>query len=64
MNYRQRKAQAELIAEINLDVMQAKLLELHPAKIMDVGRVAFHFLEIEIDFGLRDRLGVVRADDF
>ena len=60
---RQRKAQPQLIAEINLDVMQSKLLELHAAEIMDVGRVAFHFLQVEIDLRLRDRVGVIRADD-
>ena len=48
----------------NFDVMEAKLLELHPAEIMDVGGVAFHFLQVKIDFRLRDRLGVIRADDF
>ena len=64
LDHRQGKAQPKLIAEINLDVMEAKLLELHPAEIMDVGGVAFHFLQVKIDFRLRDRLGVIRADDF
>ena len=58
------KRSLKLVAEIDLDVMQAELLELDPAEIMDVGRVAFHFLEIEIDFRLRDGLGVIRADNF
>ena len=64
LDHRQGKAQPKLIAEINLDVMEAKLLELHPAEIMDVGGMAFHFLQVKIDFRLRDRLGVIRADDF
>ena len=64
LDYRQGKAQPKLIAEINLDVMEAKLLELHPAEIMDVGGVTFHFLKVKIDFRLRNRLGVIRADNF
>ena len=59
----QRKAQPQLVVEINLDVMQAELLKLHPAEIMNVGRVAFHFLENELDFRLRDHLLLVHADD-
>ena len=58
------KAQLQLVAEIDLDVMQSELLELHPAEIMNVGRVAFHFLQVEIDFRLRDRLSVIRSDNF
>ena len=56
LNDRQRKAQPQLVAEINLDVMHSELLELHAAEIMDVGRVAFHFLQFEFDFRLRDHL--------
>ena len=44
LNDRQRKAQPHLVAEINLDVMDSKLLKLHAAEIMDVGRMALHFL--------------------
>src|SRR4030095_5366145 len=64
LNDGQGKAQPKLVAKINLDVMEAELLELHSAEIMDVSGVAFHFLQIKIDFRLRDRLGVIRADDF
>ena len=44
LNHRQGKAQPQFVFEINLDVMHPVLLELHAAKVMDVGRVAFHFL--------------------
>ena len=44
--------------------METKLLELHSAEIMDIGRVTFHFLKIEIDLRLRDRVGVVGPDNF
>src|SRR6266478_7995595 len=43
--------------------MQSVLLKLHPAKIMDVGCVAFHLLQDELDFGLRDDLLLIYADN-
>src|SRR5438034_11093120 len=36
--------------------MHAVLLKLHAAKIMDIGRVAFHLLEHKLDLRLRDYL--------
>src|SRR5260370_27109482 len=43
--------------------MQSVLLKLHPAKIMDVGCVTFHLLQDELDFGLRDDLLLIYADN-
>jgi len=63
LNHRQGKAQPQFVFEINLDVMHSVLLELHAAKIMDVCRVAFHFFEDELDFGLRNHLLFVNAHD-
>src|SRR5213082_1015794 len=40
----QRKTQSQFVLQINLDVMQPELLELHPAKVMDVGGMPFHLL--------------------
>jgi hypothetical protein len=54
LNYRQRKAQPQFFSQINLDVMQSVLLELHAAEIMDVGRVAFHLLQHKLNFRLRN----------
>jgi hypothetical protein len=54
LNYRQRKAQPQFFSEINLDVMQSVLLELHAAEIMDVGRVAFYLLQHKLNFRLRN----------
>ena len=39
--------------------METKLLELHAAEIMNVGGVAFHFLEREFDLGLRQNVLLV-----
>jgi hypothetical protein len=44
--------------------MEPELLELNATEIMDVSRVPLHLLEIEIDFGLGNRLSVVRPDNF
>jgi hypothetical protein len=43
-HHRQRKTQSQFVLKINLDVMQPELLELHPAKVMNVRGVPFHFL--------------------
>src|SRR6266436_1006453 len=43
--------------------MQSVLLELYPAKIMDVGRVAFHLLQLELDLRLRDDLLFIYANN-
>ena len=44
-------------------MVQSKLLELDPAKVMHVGRVPFHLLKVEMNLRLGDRLGVVRSDN-
>ena len=44
LDHWQRKAQLQFIVQINLNVVQSELLELHPTKIMHVCRVAFHLL--------------------
>ena len=44
LDHRQWKAHPQFIVQINLNVMQSELLELHPTKIMHVRRVAFHLL--------------------
>src|SRR5438874_10349234 len=43
--------------------MEPKLLELDPAKIMDVRGVPFHLLELEFHLGLCQDLLLVQADD-
>jgi hypothetical protein len=63
VNHRQRKPQLQFVFEVNLDVMHPVLLKLHAAKIMDVGRVAFHFFELELDLCLRDYLLFVHAHE-
>jgi hypothetical protein len=63
LNYRQGKAQPQFVFEINLDVVHPVLLKLHAAKIMDIGRVPFHFFQHELDFGLRNYLLFVNAHD-
>jgi hypothetical protein len=62
-NDRQRKAQPQFLLQINLHVVQAELLKLDAAKIMNVGRVAFHFFEFELDLGLRQNVLLVDAHD-
>ena len=44
-------------------MMHPVLLKLHAAKIMDVGRVAFHLFEHELDLRLRDYLLFVHAHE-
>lgn len=44
LDHWQWKAQPQFIVQINLNVMQPELLELHATKIMHVRRVAFHLL--------------------
>src|SRR6266481_5853181 len=63
LDHRQRKPHPQFVFQINLNVMQSVLLKLHPAKIMDVGCVAFHLLQDELDFGLRDHLLLFYADN-
>ena len=43
--------------------MQSVLLKLHSAKIMDVGRVAFHLLQDELNLCLRDDLLLIHANN-
>ena len=63
-DYGQRKPQLQLIIEINLDMVEAELLELYPAEIMHIGCVPFHLLQIEMHLRLRNRLGVIRSHNF
>ena len=60
---RQREPQPQLVSQIDFDVVQSVLLKLHPAKVMDVGGVPFHFLEDKFHFGLGDDLRFVHADN-
>ena len=46
----------QLVLEENFDVVQPELLELHTAKVMHVGRMAFHLLQLEFHLGLRQDL--------
>src|SRR5947208_13420472 len=43
--------------------MQPELLELHAAKVMDVGGVAFHLPQLEFYLGLGQHLLLVHAND-
>ena len=61
LDYRQRKAQPQFVFQVNLDVMHPVLLKLHAAKIMNIGRVAFHLFEHKLDVRLRDDLLFVHA---
>src|SRR4051794_38805575 len=40
----QWKTQSQFVLKVDLDMVQSKLLELHPAKVMNICGVAFHFL--------------------
>ena len=60
----QREAQPQFLLHINLNVVQAELLKLHPAEIMDIRRVAFHLLELKLHLRLRNHLPIVWTDDF
>ncbi len=44
-------------------MMHSVLLKLYAAKIMDIGRVAFHLFKHELDFRLRDYLLFVYAHE-
>src|SRR4029077_13291390 len=44
LDHRQGKPHPQFVFQINLHVMQSVLLKLYPAKIMDVGCMAFHLL--------------------
>src|SRR5207244_10688120 len=46
-HHRKRKTQPQFVLQKNLNVMQPELLELDAAKVMNVGGMAFHFLELE-----------------
>ena len=43
--------------------MQSELLKLHAAKIMNVGGVSFHFLQLKVHLGLGEHVLFVRSDD-
>jgi hypothetical protein len=62
-DHRQGKTHPQFVLQINLHVVHSVLLKLHPAKIMDVGRVPFHLLQNKFYFRLRDDLLLVDADD-
>src|ERR1700682_34028 len=60
-NHRERKAQPQFVAEINLNVMQPVLLKLDTAKVMHIRRVPFHLLEHELHFRLSNDLLLIHA---
>src|SRR6267143_7174391 len=60
-NHRERKAQPQFVAEINLDVMQPVLLKLDATEVMHVRRVPFHLLEHELHFRLSNDLLLIHA---
>ena len=62
-DYGQRKAKPQFLLQINFHVMQAELLELDAAEIMDVRRVPFHFLEHKFHLGLREHVLFVHANN-
>src|SRR2546421_6168651 len=43
--------------------METELLELDATKVMNIRRVAFHFLELEFNLGLREHVLLIDADD-
>src|SRR5215211_2835077 len=63
LHHGQRKTHLQFVFQINLDVVHAVLLKLYTTEIMNIGRVAFHFFEHELDFRLRDYLLFVHAYD-
>src|SRR5947207_5159124 len=63
LDHRQREAHPQFVFQINLHVMQAVLLKLHAAKVVNIGRVAFHLLQNKFYFCLRDDLLFVNAND-
>src|SRR2546423_14393886 len=62
-DHRQRKPKPQFVLQEDLDMMKPELLELHAAEIMDVGRMAFHLLQLELNLGLRQDLLLVHPDD-
>src|SRR5262249_5973356 len=62
-HHRQWKTQPQLLLQINLDVVQTELLKLDATKIVHVGGVAFHFLELEFNFRLGEHILLVYADN-
>src|SRR5713101_153687 len=60
---RKRKTQPQFVLQKNLNVMQPELLELDAAKVMNVGGMAFHFLELKFHFRLREHILLVHSDD-
>src|SRR5260370_38692828 len=60
---RKRKTQPQFVLQKNLNVMQPELLELDAAKAMNVGGMAFHFLELKFYFRLREHILLVHSDD-
>jgi hypothetical protein len=62
-NYRERKAQPQFVAEINLNMMQSVLLKLDATEVMHVRRVPFHLLEHELHFRLSNDLLLIHADN-
>ena len=63
LNHRQWKSQLQFVFEVNFDVMHPVLLKLHAAKIMNIGRVAFHLFEHKLDLRLRDYLLFVHSNE-
>src|SRR4030095_2881923 len=62
-HYGQWKTQPQFVPKINLHMMQTELLELHPAKVMDIGGMPFHFLELDLHLRLRQDLLLVHTND-
>src|ERR1700693_3591583 len=60
-NPRERKAQPQFVAEINLNMMQPVLLKLDTTEVMHVRRVPFHLLEHELHFRLSNNLLLIHA---
>jgi hypothetical protein len=59
----QRKTEAQFILQINLNVMEAKLLKLHAAKVMNVGGMAFHLLQRKLNFSFSEDILLVHSHD-
>ena len=63
LNDRERETQTQFVSQINFNVMQAELLELNAAKVVNIGRVAFHFFQFELHFGLGENVLLIYSDD-
>ena len=59
----QRKAQTQLVLKKNLNVMQAELLKLNAAEVVDIRGVPFHFLQFKFHLGLCNYLLLARANN-